>query len=43
LPDAPELRAVIWEGIQEIFDEIEVVEMASGPDGARPKTYDDRK
>jgi hypothetical protein len=31
LPDAPELRTVIWEEIREIFDEVEVVEMPSGP------------
>ncbi|HZE79308.1 MAG TPA: hypothetical protein VE604_00320 [Candidatus Polarisedimenticolia bacterium] len=32
LPDAPELRAVIWEEIQEIFGDVEVIEMPSGPD-----------
>jgi len=31
-PDAPELRAVIWEEIREIFGELEVIEMASEPD-----------
>jgi hypothetical protein len=33
LPDAPELRAVIWEEIQEIFGDVEVIEMPSKPDG----------
>ena len=32
LPDAPELRAVIWEEIQDIFGEVEVIEMSSEPD-----------
>jgi hypothetical protein len=32
LPDAPEMRAVIWEEIQEIFGDVEVIEMPSGPD-----------
>jgi hypothetical protein len=31
LPDAPELRAVIWEEIQEIFGDVEVIEMPGGP------------
>ncbi|MCU1255100.1 MAG: hypothetical protein JWM83_1399 [Candidatus Angelobacter sp.] len=33
LPDAPELRAVIWEEIQEIFGDVEVIEMVSEQDG----------
>ena len=33
LPDAPELRAVIWEEIREVFGDVEVVEMVSEPDG----------
>jgi hypothetical protein len=31
LPDAPELRAVIWDEIQEIFGDVEVIEMPSEP------------
>jgi hypothetical protein len=31
-PDAPELRAVIWEEIREIFGDVEVIELPSGPD-----------
>jgi hypothetical protein len=31
-PDAPELRAVIWEDIREIFGDVEVIELPSGPD-----------
>jgi hypothetical protein len=34
------MRAAIWEEIQEIFGEIEVIEMVSGQDGARPKPND---
>ena len=33
LPDAPELRAVIWDDVREIFGEVEVFEMPSGPGG----------
>lgn len=32
LPDAPELRAVIWKEIQEIFGEVKVIEMPSDLD-----------
>lgn len=31
-PDAPELRAVIWEEIREVFGDVEVIEMPSGHD-----------
>jgi len=30
LPDTPELRVVIWEEIQDIFGDVEVMEMPSG-------------
>jgi hypothetical protein len=32
LRDTLEMRAVIWEEIQEIFGDIEVIEMPGGPD-----------
>jgi hypothetical protein len=30
LPDAPELRAVIWEEIREVFGDVEVYELPDG-------------
>lgn len=38
LPDAPELRAVIWDEIREIFGEVEVYEMPSKPGDDDPDT-----
>jgi hypothetical protein len=32
-PDAPRFRAAIWEEIQDIFGEVEVIEMPDEPDG----------